>query len=1212
MEKIEAPKKERKFLKAIGNIGKVLAQELVMGIGRKLIGGIVDKIKLPKKRQGLIILLLLSCGIAFAQYPATGNKQRLGFQTTADGLVWRGSLSDTASIQPTSNQNAWVILDTVNFKFYSFDFTSNVWNQLPSGTTIDTTSLSNRINLRVRYADTATMLQNYALKYYVDSIANNFQDSINDITNGYFKQQFTSVTSDTLLWTRSVQLPTDENLLLAFRNGQILNNNQYTRIDTNKIKISANSYKVGENYTIVYVKGGGGSGGGGSSFDTTDLNLQARLDLKLNISDTLNMLSKYLRKADTTNMLLPYFRDSDTTSLNLTSRFNTKLNISDTSGMLSNYATKAYADTSGRFYARQDFTNVISSTLNWTQSDTLVVGGVTVVQVYRNGQILLPSQYTIPTNASVVIGSTAYKAGENYTVIFPRGGGAGSDGGSGSLTSISGGTGITVSPNPITTTGTVSADLNVLMELTDTTLLNLTSRFAAKLNAADTTNMLLPYFRDSDTTSLNLTSRLNTKLNISDTLNMLLPYFRDADTTLLNLTSRFASKLNPADTVSLSNRINAKGSGTVTSVGSGFGLLGGTITTSGTLRLDSATVFNRIRDSIVDIAIGTDTIKILKQEYQPATTNVLTWTVTSKFPIQLKAYILVFRNGQLLNNDQYNLTDTNKITIVSTSFKSGSNYTVATVSGIGSVGTGVYPNPVYPDAGIALSTGSAWASSITNNSANWNTAYSDRLKWDGGSTGLTAATGRTSLGGSTIGQSMFTLSNPSNITFPRFNANNTVEALSASAFRSAIGAGQGTVTSVTAASTAGNPLSITNTTTTPTIDIQVANTSNNGYLTSTDWNTFNGKQSALGFTPANSTININTTAPLQGGGNLTSDKTLSISQASGSANGFLSSTDWTTFNNKQNALTNPVTGTGVSGHIPRFTGTSTLDSSSIYSSNGKIGVGIDVTTSSSHLTSKFVVRDNGNNFKFDGSTTSSGYTTTFSHDNTGLKIGHSSNIRDIRFILNGTSGLTIANNSNSPARAVGIATDSPSHQLDVNGTFRATGAATLGSTLAVTGAITEGGNNVMTNLDTVSLSSRIDNKVGLTGNETVAGNKTLSGNTTLSGTVTMSSTSATPTGLIGINASNVIGDVTTVEQTGIFARGVITNQTTSSGGIVTLTHGLSWTPAIAFANLPGSNTNIVNVALVDATYILFVVRDGATNNVLNDQNVPAIQWFAIK
>ena len=34
----------------------------------------------------------------------------------------------------------------------------------------------------------------------------------------------------------------------------------------------------------------------------------------------------------------------------------------------------------------------------------------------------------------------------------------------------------------------------------------------------------------------------------------------------------------------------------------------------------------------------------------------------------------------------------------------------------------------------------------TASSTNWNTAYDDRLKWDGGATGLVAATGRTSLG----------------------------------------------------------------------------------------------------------------------------------------------------------------------------------------------------------------------------------------------------------------------------------------------------------------------------------------------------------------------------------------------------------------------------------------------------------------------------------
>jgi hypothetical protein len=506
---IEKPKKERRFLKALGRVGEILLQEVLIKVGSSLIKKIGGKKQIPS-----ILFLFLSISL-YGQFPININKQRLGFQTTADGLVWRGSLSDTASIQPVSNQYAWVILDTVNLKLYSFDFTSNVWNQLPSGSTVDTTSLSNRIDLKV--------------------------------------------------------------------------------------------------------------------------------------------------------------------------------NISDTAAMLLPYAKKSYVDTAGRFYARQDFTNVSSSTLTWTQTDTLVPAGVNVVQVYRNGQILLPTQYTIPTNASVVIGATAFKLGENYTVIFPKGGGGSGSGGSGSLTSISGGTGITVSPDPITTTGTVSADLTVLMELSDT---------------------------------VTLSNRINNKVNISDTASMLLPYFRDADTSLLNLTSRFALKLNAADTASLSSRINAKG--TVSSVATGFGLLGGTITTTGTLLLDSAVVFTRIRDSIVDVAIGNDTIKILKQEYTTATTSVLTWTITPKFPIQLKAYILVFRNGQLLNNDQFNLTDTNQITIVSTSFKVGANYTVATVSGIGSVGS-AQGDPVYPEAGIAVSTGTTWTTSIPNNSNNWNIAYNDKI-----------------------------------------------------------------------------------------------------------------------------------------------------------------------------------------------------------------------------------------------------------------------------------------------------------------------------------------------------------------------------------------------------------------------------------------------------------------------------------------------------
>lgn len=52
----------------------------------------------------------------------------------------------------------------------------------------------------------------------------------------------------------------------------------------------------------------------------------------------------------------------------------------------------------------------------------------------------------------------------------------------------------------------------------------------------------------------------------------------------------------------------------------------------------------------------------------------------------------------------------------------------------------------FSSNGILTRTSSGNYSAITDNSSNWNAAHTDRLKWDGGSAGLNAGTGRTSLG----------------------------------------------------------------------------------------------------------------------------------------------------------------------------------------------------------------------------------------------------------------------------------------------------------------------------------------------------------------------------------------------------------------------------------------------------------------------------------
>jgi hypothetical protein len=192
--------------------------------------------------------------------------------------------------------------------------------------------------------------------------------------------------------------------------------------------------------------------------------------------------------------------------------------------------------------------------------------------------------------------------------------------------------------------------------------------------------------------------------------------------------------------------------------------------------------------------------------------------------------------------------------------------------------------------------------------------------------------------------------------------------------------GAGTVTSVAALTlgTSGTDLSSTvaNATTTPviTLNVPTASATNRGALSSADWSTFNSKQNALTLTTTGTsgaatlvgaTLNIpqyqaagtyvtgvTASSPLASSGGTTPN--ITIQQASGSQNGFLSSTDWTTFNNKQNALTNPVTGTGTSGQVAYFTGTSAISSESALfwdSTNDRLGIGITTPTNPLHIVS---------------------------------------------------------------------------------------------------------------------------------------------------------------------------------------------------------------------------------------------------------------------
>ena len=79
--------------------------------------------------------------------------------------------------------------------------------------------------------------------------------------------------------------------------------------------------------------------------------------------------------------------------------------------------------------------------------------------------------------------------------------------------------------------------------------------------------------------------------------------------------------------------------------------------------------------------------------------------------------------------------------------------------------------------------------------------------------------------------------------------------------------------------------------------------------------------------------------------------TFNLPTASATNRGALSSADWTTFNGKQNALTNPVTGTGTSGQVAYFNGTSAITGESGLTwdaTNDRLNIGAG--TANSNLT----------------------------------------------------------------------------------------------------------------------------------------------------------------------------------------------------------------------------------------------------------------------
>jgi hypothetical protein len=224
----------------------------------------------------IITLLVLTfiVSYAFAQYtPMTAA----GYQfkrILCDSTLHIPSFCGIPTLRNSTAKNGAIAMDTCNYKIYMWT-NAGGWGEI-IGAGTDTTSLSLRIDQRVKYTDTASMLSKYL--------------RIIDTTNKFVANVIK--VNDSIIRVFKGNTITDLKILGKGTDTTSLSNRIDARVKYTDTAAMLLPYLRKVDTTAMLSK---------YLRKTDTASLSNRINLKLNISDTATMLSKYLRKTDTTN-----------------------------------------------------------------------------------------------------------------------------------------------------------------------------------------------------------------------------------------------------------------------------------------------------------------------------------------------------------------------------------------------------------------------------------------------------------------------------------------------------------------------------------------------------------------------------------------------------------------------------------------------------------------------------------------------------------------------------------------------------------------------------------------------------------------------------------------------------------------------------------------------------------------------------------------------
>ena len=328
----------------------------------------------------------------------------------------------------------------------------------------------------------------------------------------------------------------------------------------------------------------------------------------------------------------------------------------------------------------------------------------------------------------------------------------------------------------------------------------------------------------------------------------------------------------------------------------------------------------------------------------------------------------------------------------------------------------------------------------------------------------------------------------------------------------------------------------------------------------------------------------------------------------------------------QTILTNPITGTGTLNYLPKFTGTSTLGSSGLFRDVNRFSYNEGTDQSfgwdfMGNTANPFI----GNNVKASttyervermaSTTLFNPAAIIFGYQRVNNSSGAAS-FGGMNFMT--TSGnlagdidpITYSRMFIEPDGNIGIGTMQPSYKFDIRGTLGVTGATTLSAPLTVnSSAVFNEGSAIADfrvesdgNINMLFVDGT-NNRVGIGTN---APTKTLDVN----GEVKIATVTATPTSLLGKDGSNVVGEVTDINQSGVMKVGGTTATTNSVGGI-NVAHGLSYEPSKVIATIAQLNSYVIVIRGITSTNLEFTVYDSTTGVGLDTVSV-GFYWIAFK